>query len=40
MASWGMSFVCIRLAVGLRVNRLGQLGDELCVHEVCSGVKG
>ena len=31
--------MCIKLAVGLKVNRHGKLVGELSVHEVCSGVK-
>ena len=40
MASWGMSYICMKLAVGLKVSRHGKLGDEFCVHKVGSGVKG
>ena len=32
--------MCIKLAMGLKVNRHGKLGDELYMHEVGSGVKG
>ena len=34
-----MSYVCMKLAVGLNVSRRGKLDDEICVHEVGSGVK-